>query len=72
MSKKFKGYSLVAHDVSAASILGIITLDEAKGRDAFGPNCKHATKPLPQSIYNQIDLLLNIAESEPVKFKEAG
>jgi len=66
MSMKFRGKSLVAHDQAAASLFGILTLEQAKARTAFGPNCKHSIKPLPEADYAKIDLALQLSEKEAI------
>lgn len=61
-----KGISMLALDSGAAEVLGIRTLQQAKTEDgkSFGPNCRHSIRPLPDEIYNEIEKLLFVAESE--------
>lgn len=66
MHTKIKGIPMIALDQGAADILGIRTLEQAKQEDgkAFGPNCRHSIKPLPAAVYNEIEKVLFLSETE--------
>ncbi|GAF99243.1 unnamed protein product, partial [marine sediment metagenome] len=66
MHTKIKGIPMVALDQGAANVLGIRTIEQAKAEDghAFGPNCRHSIKPLSEAVYNEIEKVLFIAETE--------
>ena len=66
MHTRIKGIPMVALDQSAANILGIRTLEQAKQEDgkAFGPNCRHSIRPLSNVVYNEIEKVLFVAETE--------
>lgn len=60
LSKKILGRSILALDENAATVLGIMTVDQARSTPdyAMGPYCRHILVKLDEGYLNQVDALL--------------
>jgi len=63
LRQKFAGKSLLALDAEAASVLSIMTVEQAKATPDFamGVFCRHSIRPISATLNNEIEKLLALA-----------